>query len=82
MTEILSFWYGGVARIHSQKTRAAAWARSARCRELGLDALELGWVQSVRVTEADLRRHPPGWPGPGRGAQRARPVLHQPERHG
>ncbi len=49
----LSFRFGTVgAPISTAKKPGGSVGAILRLRELGLDAFELGWVQSVRVTEA------------------------------
>ena len=53
----------------------------ARTAELGLGALELAWVRSVRVTEAQMRRDQGRRPRTRRGALGARALFHQSERH-
>ena len=45
-----SFWHSWLSDFDAQKTRRQR-RRYPALRELGLDALELGWVNAVRVTE-------------------------------
>ena len=78
---LAAFRFGTVGSpLSTPKKPGGSVGAILRLAELGLDALELGWVQSVRVSEQTCAGYPATARGAGCGDQRARAILHQPER--
>ena len=77
----LSFRFGTVGSPTSTpKKPGGSVGAVMRLAELGLHSLELGWVRAVRVTEETCAAIQGCRPGTRCQPQRARPLLHQPER--
>ncbi len=76
-----AFHFGTVgAPISTPKKPGGSVGAILRLVELGLDALELGWVQSVRVSEETCALIRQTVRAERRQDQRTRPIFHQSER--
>ncbi len=77
----LSFRFGTVGSpIGTPKKPGGSVGAIAFSKSIGLTAFELGWVQSVRVSEETCAAIKAASIRTGCGSQCARAIFHQPER--
>ncbi len=77
----LSFQFGTVGSpIGTPKKPGGSVGAIEFSKSIGLEALELGWVRAVRVSEKTCAAIKADRGRTGRGPERACALLHQPER--